>query len=82
MMFLINLIKQKVLINSTVRKVLIIFVVGFISRVLVNYFYDINVFKDYTNSISLMYYGIMAFFVGFVGDLPKIYFNMGNISLV
>lgn len=50
-------------------KVLVIFVVGFVSRVLVNYLWDVNVFVDYLNSISLGYYGFMAVFVVLVNEL-------------
>jgi hypothetical protein len=49
--------------------VLVIFVVGFVSRVLVNYFWGVNVFVDYLNSISLGYYGFMAIFVVLVNEL-------------
>lgn len=42
-------------------KVLVIFVVGFVTRVLINYVYGINVFVDYLNSISLGYYGLWQY---------------------
>src|SRR2546423_1099241 len=61
-------------------KVLIIFAVGLISRVIVNYVYDINVFKDYTNVISLTYYGGFAWFVGFVNGIPKISLDALKLS--
>ena len=48
---------------------LVIFVVGFVSRVLVNYLWGVNVFVDYLNSISLGYYGFMAIFVVLVNEL-------------
>jgi hypothetical protein len=49
--------------------VLVIFVVGFVSRVLINNFWDVNVFLDYLNSISLGYYGFMAIFGVLVQEL-------------
>ena len=56
-------------------KVLVIFVVGFVSRVLVNYFWDVNVFVDYLNTISLTYYGMMSIFVVLVNELFS-YFDL------
>lgn len=50
-------------------KVLVIFVVGFVSRVLVNYLWGVNVFVDYLNSISIGYYGFMAIFVVLVNEI-------------
>lgn len=50
-------------------KVLVIFVVGFVTRVLINYVYDINVFVDYLNTISLTYYGMMSIFIVLVNEL-------------
>jgi hypothetical protein len=72
-------------------KVLVIFVVGFVTRVLINYVYDINVFVDYLNSISLGYYGFMAIFVVLVNELfsyidlkllPKISMDVFSISSI
>lgn len=63
-------------------KVFIIFTFGLVTRVLVNYFYDVNVFTDYTTYISLSYYTGMAFFISFINDLPKINWNVLNISVV
>ena len=72
-------------------KILVIFVVGFVSRVLVNYFWDVNVFVDYLNSISLGYYGFMATFVVLVNELfsyfdikllPKISMDVFSITSI
>ena len=72
-------------------KVLVIFVVGFVSRVLVNYLWDVNVFVDYLNSISLGYYGFMAIFVVLVNELysyidikllPKISLDVFSITSI
>jgi hypothetical protein len=64
------------------RRILVIFVVGLVSRSLVNLVFDINVFKDYTEAISLIYYGFMACFSGFVQGLPQISFNVFKFNLV
>src|SRR6266576_2220255 len=72
-------------------KVLVIFVVGLISRVLINNFWNVNVFVDYLNSISLGYYGFMAIFVVLVHELfsyidikllPKISMDVFSISSI
>ena len=75
----------------TLSKVLVIFVVGLVSRVLVNNFWDVNVFVDYLNSISLVYYGMMSIFIVLVNELfsyidikilPKISFDVFRISSI
>jgi len=72
-------------------KVLVIFMVGFVTRVLINDVYDINVFVDYLNTISLTYYGMMAIFVVLVNELfsyidlkllPKISMDVFSISSI
>lgn len=64
------------------RKILIIFTVGLVSRSVVNTFFDVNVFKDYTMLISLIYYVSMACFTGFLGELSHISFNVFDIGFV
>nr|QWS06181.1 hypothetical protein [Clonostachys rogersoniana] len=59
-------------------KVIIIFIVGIISRYLVNTYFDINVFKDYLTLISLIYYSIFACFIAFIHEL----FSYFNISII
>ena len=81
-MFFISVFKEKVWYNVSFRRIFIIFVVGFVSRFFVNSFYDVNVFKEYTSMISLGYYGGMAFFIGFINDLPKISWGVFNFSFI
>ena len=81
-MFFISVFKEKVWYNVSFRRIFIIFVVGFVSRFFVNSFYDVNVFKEYTSMISLGYYGGMAFFIGFINDLPKISWGVFNLSFI
>ena len=64
------------------KRIVIIFVVGLVSRSLVNIVYDINVFKDYTTSISLMYYVFMACFTGFLQEFPNISLNAFKFNIV
>ena len=63
---------------SNASKVIIIFTVGLISRILVGYYYDINVFLEYYEKISLTYYGLMAIFVVVLGEMFS-YFNINII---
>jgi len=72
-------------------KVLVIFMVGFVTRVLINYVYDFNVFVDYLNTISLTYYGMMSIFIVLVNELftyfefkllPKISFEVFSITSI
>jgi hypothetical protein len=73
---------NKFLSSVMFRRIFIIFVVGLVSRLVVNLVFDINVFKDYMSYISLIYYMCMACFVGFVHELPSISFNVFNFKLV
>ena len=59
------------ILNSvTFRRILVILMVGLVSRSLVNYIFEINVFKDYSTNISLVYYGFMSCFSAMVHELP------------
>jgi len=49
--------------------IVIIFIVGFISRFFINEYLDINVFHEYTHYISLLYYMGMASVISFISDL-------------
>ena len=52
--------------SINIIKILVIFSVGFISRIFIYHYLDINVFLDYTHSISILYYiGISSFSVYF-----------------
>jgi hypothetical protein len=51
---------------NNIIKILIIFSVGFISRIIIYHYLDINVFSEYTNNISILYYfGLSTFSVYF-----------------
>ena len=61
--------------RKNLTKVFIIFIVGFISRLFIASYFDVNVFLDFTNSISLIYYSFMSFFVVFVHEFVS-YFDL------
>jgi len=51
---------------TNIIKILVIFSVGFISRMIIYHYLDINVFSDYINNISILYYfGLSTFSVYF-----------------
>ena len=51
---------------TNIIKILVIFSVGFISRIIIYHCLDINVFSEYTNNISILYYfGLSTFSVYF-----------------
>lgn len=68
----------KIFNKSNINKVIIIFIVGFISRALVCYFYGINVYIEYLNKISIIYYMYMALFIVIAGELIS-YFEINII---
>src|SRR5438270_5560433 len=70
---------NKVFNKTNLSKVLIIFIIGFISRSIINYTYEVHVFLDYTNSISIMYYTFMAFISIVIHELIN-YFNLPTIN--
>jgi hypothetical protein len=77
---------KKVLCSVTFRRILVIFVVGLMSRTVVNHTFDVNVFKDYSTTISLVYYGFMACFSVIVSEMAMFadtdsgsYLSKGNM---
>jgi hypothetical protein len=67
----------KIFTLSNINKVIIIFIAGFISRVFIVSYYNVNVFFDYLNNISLTYYWFMACFVVIVHEFVIYYeFNI------
>ena len=68
--------------NKTLQKTFIIFLVGLLSRIFINNLYEINVFKEYMNIISLIFYSYMAVFTALIYELPSINLKIFNISVV
>ena len=64
--------------KSNISKILIIFTVGLITRILVSFYYDVNVFREYYESISIIYYSVMAIFIVVLSELFT-YFNLNII---
>ena len=59
----------KIFNKKSIIKIFIIFIVGFVIRIIVNYAYNINVFIDYTNIISIIYYYFIALFVVVINEI-------------
>jgi|SRR5215469_13552585 len=64
--------------KSNINKILIIFVVGLTSRILINNIYNINVFSDYFNKVSIIYYVLMSIFIVSIREVIT-YFNINII---
>lgn len=56
-----------------VLKIFIIFSIGFIIRWFINNIFDVNVFIEYTNVISITYYFFMGGLSVFIQDFINIY---------
>lgn len=65
--------------KGILSKILIIFIIGFVSRSVVNYVYGINVNTDNINSISVIYYTFMSYVSILVYEMVS-YFNFSSIS--
>jgi len=70
---LLNRVFNRVFNRLNFTKVFIIFVLGFLSRGFVNAFFDVNVFFDFTNSISLTYYFSFSIFIVILHDLIELF---------
>jgi len=66
--------------KGNLSKIIIIFIVGFVSRSMINNIYSINVFTDYTNSVSVIYYIFMAFMTVLIHETVG-YFDFPTINL-
>jgi hypothetical protein len=73
--FIILMSKQGFFNKRNLVKILIIFIVGFSSRILVNHFFDVNVFVDCFSIISTTYYFCIAIFVVAVNHLVELDFS-------
>lgn len=58
-------------------KIIVIFFVGFFSRVLVSYYLDLSVVIDFLNPFSIIYYILYAIFIVFINEL----FSTFSISI-
>jgi hypothetical protein len=61
---------------------LVIFAVGLVLSGVLNYVYDMYVFKEYSNTISLIYFGFMVGSIEVVCELPKASFSLFDIKFI
>jgi len=66
--------------KSNFNKVIIIFIFGLVSRVLVGHFYSVNVYLDYLSPVSILYYVFMSAFIVLVHEFID-YFNFSLVPL-
>jgi hypothetical protein len=69
---------NKIFNKPNLNKILIIFIVGFTSRIFINYIYNVNVFIDYFNKISIIYYVLMSMFTVLIHEVTT-HFNINII---
>ena len=70
----------KVFNRQNFTKVIVIFIVGLVSRIVIWHFLNVNVFSQYDNYISLLYYSIMSFFIVLINELIA-FFHLSVIPI-
>ncbi len=70
---LFNNILTRVFNPVNLNKIIILFTVGFLGRVLIFYFGNINVFIEFLHPISLAFYSFMACFAVFIHEFIAVY---------
>jgi hypothetical protein len=76
-----SVLLNRIINKSNFNKVLIIFSVGFVSRVLVGCFFNVNVFLDYFNFIYILYYIFFSVFIVLVHEFVD-YFSFSFSSII
>src|SRR5271168_5124316 len=75
-----NVLLSRIFNKSNFNKFLIIFIVGFVFRVLVGYLNNINVYLDYLSFVSILYYIFMYTFIVLVYEFVDYFsFSFSNI---
>jgi len=74
----IPVILGKIFTRPNLNKVIIIFIVGFISRALIVNIYDVNVYSQYLDKISIMYYSCFSLFIVVIHELVNLY----NVNII
>jgi hypothetical protein len=75
--FLIYL-KIKLFKPINLSKIIVIFLVGISSRYLINNYFNVNVFIEYSSYISILYYSFFSAFIVFISEL----FSFYNINII
>ena len=64
---------------NIIIKVLIVFIIGFLSRIFINLYVGLDVFVDFSNMITISYYSCLTFISTFIYDI-KNNINLFNIK--
>jgi len=72
---------SRILNKYNFNKFLIIFIVGFVSRIFIGHFYSINVYLDFLSSVSIVYYICMSIFMILVHEFGD-YFIIPSFSFI
>jgi len=76
-----SLLLNRILNKSNLNKFLIIFMVGFVSRILVGYFYN-NVYLDFFNTVSLLNSTCMSAFIVLIQGFVHYFNNIPFFSYI
>lgn len=71
---------NKIFNKSNIRKILIIFIVGFFSRMFLNYIYNVKIFVDFFYKISIIYYLFFFIFVVLVHEVIDYFYMILDIN--
>lgn len=69
---------MKIFNRPNLNKVILIFIFGFSTRALVYHIYNVNVFVDYLNLVSILYYFIFSMFIVLLHEIVN-YFDINII---
>src|ERR1700712_1360217 len=78
---------SKIFNKPNLNKIVIIFIFGLTSRIFINYIYNVNVFIDYFNKVSIIYYVLFSIFIVFIHEvvtffdiniIPSFIFDFSN----
>jgi len=67
--------------KSNMNKMLIIFILGFITRIFINYIYNVNIFRDYLDTISIIYNILIHIHIVLIYDIIS-HFNFNVFSYI
>ena len=78
MFIYIKLIYKRFFTRINISKVIVIYIVGFMSRYLIKIYLGINVSTEYLSILSIIFYLIFAVFIVFINE----FFSFFKISII
>jgi hypothetical protein len=73
---------NKIFNKSNLKKILIMFILGFISRIFINNMYNINILSDYLQQIFVIFYFFLSFFILFINEFFDYFYLTLDINHV